>query len=238
MGSEPEPRLVLFDIDGTLLSGATNAHRAALHRALALVHEVDADEVKLRLTPAGRTDREIARAILVAAGIGHDAIDARSAEVARVCCSSYVELCERDLGHCVIDGIPRLLESLSARGDARLALVSGNYEGIARLKLARAGLGGWFADGQGAFATDAEDRLRLPAIARRRAGADGVPFPRERTVVIGDTPRDIACARADELACVAVTTGPYGPDELRDADAVACDAGELYDALWVWLREG
>src|SRR5271166_3546709 len=122
MASEPEPRLLLFDIDGTLLAGATGAHRAALHRALALVHEVDADELQLTLSPAGRTDGEIARAILAAAGIAQDAIDARSVEVARTSCSSYAELCERDLRHCVINGIPRLLDGLSARGDTRLAL--------------------------------------------------------------------------------------------------------------------
>jgi phosphoglycolate phosphatase-like HAD superfamily hydrolase len=63
----------------------------------------------------------------------------------------------------------------------------------------------------------------LPAIARRRAGH----VPREQTVVIGDTPRDIACARADDVRCVAVATGQFGVDELGDADAVARDAGEL-----------
>jgi phosphoglycolate phosphatase-like HAD superfamily hydrolase len=237
MRSQPESRLLLFDIDGTLLAGATSAHRAALHRALSLVHDVDARSVELTLSPAGRTDGEIARAILLAAGVAPDQIDAGAGDVARICCSSYAELCEVDLTHCVIDGIPRLLGLLAARGDTRLALVTGNYEGIARLKLSRAGLGRWFADAHGAFATDTEDRLAMPPIARRRAGPDGTPFPRERTIVIGDTPRDIACARADELACIAVTTGPYGPDELRNADAVAHDSRELQDALWGWLEE-
>jgi len=228
-------RLLLFDIDGTLLSGATRAHRAALHRALADVHEIDADSVELTLQPAGRTDGEIARAILLAAGVAQPQIDARAPEVATVCCRVYAELCETDLSSCVIDGIRDVLERVSAREDARLALVTGNFEGVAWLKLSRAGIGGWFATGQGAFATDTEDRLRMAPIARRRAGMRGRPFPRERTLVIGDTPRDIACARADQLACVAVTTGPFGFGELRDADAVTRDAEELYDALEDWL---
>ena len=76
----------------------------------------------------------------------------------------------------------------------------------------------------------------LPAIARRRAGGDdGEPWPRRRTVVIGDTPRDIACARADGVRVAAIATGPYGPEELTAADAVARDAGELGAVLERWL---
>jgi phosphoglycolate phosphatase-like HAD superfamily hydrolase len=67
------------------------------------------------------------------------------------------------------------------------------------------------------------DRAALPGIARRRAGR----VPRAQAVVIGDTPRDIACARADGVRCVGVSTGQYSRDELSDADAVAGDADEL-----------
>jgi phosphoglycolate phosphatase-like HAD superfamily hydrolase len=102
---------------------------------------------------------------------------------------------------------------------------------VGRLKLARAGIGRWFARSPGAFGSDAEDRAALPAIARRRAGRTGAPYPRDQTIVIGDTPRDIACARADGLRCVAVTSGPYAAEQLRAADAVARDSRELRDAL-------
>ena len=71
----------------------------------------------------------------------------------------------------------------------------------------------------------------LPAIARRRAGTLGAPHPRERTVVIGDTPRDIACARADGVLCLAVASGPFPVEELGEADAAVADAGELRGAL-------
>ncbi len=127
----------------------------------------------------------------------------------------------------------RALEELSGRADAILSLVTGNLEPVARLKLARAGLDRFFAGGQGAFGSDAEDRTELPAIARRRAGAlnGGAPYPRERTVVIGDTPRDIACARADGVRCVAVATGPFTADALTGADAVLPSAHGLVAAL-------
>jgi phosphoglycolate phosphatase-like HAD superfamily hydrolase len=110
--------------------------------------------------------------------------------------------------------------------------VTGNYEPIARLKLARAGLGHHFDAGQGGFGSDAEERGLLPAIARRRAAAaDGTPHPREQTIVIGDTPRDIACARADGLRVVAVASGPYPVGALADADAVAPDGFALREVL-------
>ena len=113
----------------------------------------------------------------------------------------------------MLPGIPELLAGLAGRdAGARSSLVTGNYEPVARLKLARARASGrFFAAGQGGFGSDAEDRAVLPAIARRRAGADGVAAsPRERTIVIGDTPRDIDCARADGVRCLAVATGPSG----------------------------
>ena len=62
-----------------------------------------------------------------------------------------------------------LLEGLAARDDVRLALLTGNFEPIARLKLERAGIGHYFPPGQGAFGSDHEDRAELPAIARARA---------------------------------------------------------------------
>jgi phosphoglycolate phosphatase-like HAD superfamily hydrolase len=220
--------LLLFDIDGTLVSGATDAHRDAMHEALREVHGVDATRVMRRpLAPAGRTDPEIARAILLDAGISAERIDDRADEVREQCCRAYARLCPEDLSGTVLPGIAPVLQRLSARPAAKLGLLTGNYEVVARLKLARAGLGGHFPSGQGAFGSDAEDRAALPAIARRRAGAVGVPHWRQKTIVIGDTPRDIACARADDVHCVAVATGPFAAEQLQGADAVAADAAEL-----------
>jgi phosphoglycolate phosphatase-like HAD superfamily hydrolase len=223
--------LLLFDIDGTLLKGAANAHRDALHEALRRVHRVDSEAVGLSLSPAGRTDGEIARAILLDAGVSALQIDERAADVRAECCQVYAELCPADLSHTVVSGIGEVLEWLAGLDGVKLSLVTGNYEPVARLKLRRAGLGRFFPAGQGGFGSDAEDRVALPPIARRRAGSTGAPHPREQTLVIGDTPRDIACAQADRLRCVAVTTGPFPAAALSDADIVARDHGELREAL-------
>jgi phosphoglycolate phosphatase len=166
---------------------------------------------------AGRTDAAIARDMLRAAGVPDAEIDARSAEVARAAVVAYEELCPPDLSARLAPGVPEALAALAAEpATYRLALVTGNLEPVARRKLARAGIGHWFAPGQGGFGSDAEDRSALPAVARARAGG----WARERTVVIGDTPRDIACARADGVRVIAVATGPFAATALADADAV------------------
>ncbi len=228
--------LLLFDIDGTLLSGATKAHSQALDRAIREVHHVDPRDLRKQIGPAGRTDGEIARLILLDLGVSAWRIDELAASVRETCWRIYAEICPLDLSDRVVPGIPEILSWLGGRDGGTLGLVTGNFEPIARLKLKRAGIGRWFAPEMGAFGTDSEDRAALPGIARRRAGRSrsgraGIPVPREQTIVIGDTPRDIACARADGVRCVAVTTGQYGPEELAGADAVARDALELRASL-------
>jgi phosphoglycolate phosphatase len=223
--------LLLFDIDGTLVAGATDAHRDAVHAALLEVHGVAVGDLRLTLSPAGRTDGEIARALLLEAGVSAKQIDDRADLVRDACCRAYSGLCTDDLSRYVLPGVPDLLGWLADQPQVRLALLSGNFECVARVKLRQAGIGHYFPSGQGAFGSDSEDRAALPRIARRRAGRLGAPFPRESTVVIGDTPRDIACARADRVRCIAVGTGPYGLEDLSDADAVVGDVNGLRDEL-------
>ena len=224
--------LLLFDIDGTLLSAATREHARALDGAIREVHGVNPDNLRSQIGPAGRTDGEIARLILIDLGVSARRIDDRADDVRDATCRIYAQICPPDLSDHVIPGIPDLLSRLAARDGVTLGLLTGNFEPVARLKLRRAGIGRWFAPGFGAFGSDSEDRAALPAIARRRGPERaGAPVPREQTIVIGDTPRDIACARADEVRVVAVTTGQYGPDELAGADAVASDAAELLARL-------
>jgi phosphoglycolate phosphatase-like HAD superfamily hydrolase len=237
--------LLLFDIDGTLLLRAADAHAAALHEALRVVHGVT-EPVRPGMEVAGRTDADIARTLLVHAGVSAERIDALADDVRIAACEAYGRLCPDDLSAHVAPGMAALLERLAAREDTVLALVTGNYEPIARMKLRAAGIGAFFARGHGGFGSDHEDRAMLPAIARRRAGSaaagddddEPAPWPRTHTAVIGDTPRDIACARADGVRVAAIATGPYGPDELRGADAVARDAAELGAVLERWLAVG
>lgn len=183
---------------------------------------------------AGRTDGAIARDLLLAGGIDAARIDEGVAEVREATSRAYAELCPADLSHLVAPGISELLAELAGmRERFHLSLLTGNFEPVARLKLERAGIGRYFPPGQGAFGSDAEAREELPAVARSRAGAidGGDPWPRERTLIIGDTPRDVLAARADELRCIAVATGPFPVEELADADYVARDGHEVAAVL-------
>jgi phosphoglycolate phosphatase-like HAD superfamily hydrolase len=218
--------LLLFDIDGTLVQRAAEAHRDAIHAALQRVYGL-ADPSQAHIEAAGKTDIEIAREILVHSNVPARRIGENLTEFRVAAAEEYAARCPRDLSDRVVPGMAELLTVLAARTDVLLALVTGNLEPIARLKLARAHLGQFFARGQGGFGSDDEDRAALPAIARERAGSPGRPFPRERTWVIGDTPRDIECARADDVRVLAVTTGPYTADDLAGADGVAAGPEEL-----------
>lgn len=212
---------------------ASVEHGQALRRALTEVHgvgEVDPAYISY----AGRTDGAIARDLLLAGGIAAAHIDAGVPAVRDTTVRQYAQLCPPDLSEFVAAGIPELLAELAALPERfRLSLLTGNFEPVARLKLERAGLGSYFEPGQGAFGSDHEVREELPAVARERAGAadGGAPWPRERTLIIGDTPRDIAAARADSIRCIAVATGPFGVDELSGADHVARDGHEVAGVL-------
>jgi phosphoglycolate phosphatase len=223
--------LLLFDIDGTLVRRAGAAHADALREAIREVHGIDVTRPRSTIAPAGRTDGEIARLLLLDAGVSARNVDDHADEVRETCCANYARLCPPDLSDMLVPGIAELVASLAAREDVILSLVTGNFEPVARLKLKRAGIGRHFPTGQGGFGSDSEDRAALPGIARRRAGREGVSHPRARTIVVGDTPRDIACARADDLRCFAVTSGPYEAADLTAADAVAEDAGALRTLL-------
>ncbi len=228
----PAPLLALWDIDGTLLRGATVDHAAALHAAIREVYRVEPDGV--RVDPAGRTDLEIARQILLGRDVPADRIDAGLHDFQIACGEAYARAGSGSLAEFVIPGVTDALARLTDRKDVILGLLTGNFQPVARMKLRRAGIEGYFAHGQGAFGSDSEDRTDLPAVARRRAGADGELHPRERTVVIGDTPRDVACAQADEVRCVAVTTGRFGAEDLAGADEVVADAREAAQVLEGW----
>jgi phosphoglycolate phosphatase len=228
--------LLLFDIDGTLLEGTTRLVAAAMREALSDVHGIDTDHIRSPIETAGRTDGEIARAILLDGGISPERIDALAAPLRQSCCDALARLLPDDLSAAVLPGVPDLLGWLAQQDGVKLGLLTGNYEPIARLKLARAGLDAAFTPGWGAFGSDAEDRNALPAIARRRAGRPDAPYPRAKTIVIGDTPRDIACARADRVRCVAVASGSFASAALAQADAVARDAAELRLVLAEQIR--
>jgi len=220
---------LLWDIDGTLLLRATGAHAAALRRAAGAVHGVELDG--LEVEAAGRTDTAIARDLLRSAGVADAAIDARADEVAEAAAAAYEELCPPDLSAYVAPGVVGALDALAGEPERyRLALVTGNLEPVARRKLASAGMGHAVAPGLRGLGLIYERREELAEVARGRAGG----WPRERTVVIGDTPRDIACARADRVRVIAVATGPYSAEALADADAVVDGVRAALPVLADW----
>jgi phosphoglycolate phosphatase-like HAD superfamily hydrolase len=222
--------LLLFDVDGTLLLRAAQAHKEAFNVALHEVFGIE-DPSAYRVATPGKTDLQIAREVLLQAGYGARTIDERLDALGEAWCRAHAER-QPDIADRVAPGMADLLGWLAGQEHVQLSLVTGNLEPIARLKLHRAGLGDYFARGQGGFGSDSEDRAELPAVARQRAGrADGEPYPRTHTAVIGDTPLDIACARADGVRAVAIATGPYGVDDLRAADDVAVNAADLRGVL-------
>jgi phosphoglycolate phosphatase len=208
-------------------------HALALREAAASVHGLPSLDGEV-VEAAGRTDLAIGRDLLLAAGVTAQRIDAELEAVARGTVEAFERLCPPDLSNKLAPGVFGLLPKLASRPHQyRLSLVTGNLEAVARLKLDRAGIGGYFPPAQGAFGSDSENRDELPGIARSRAALPA--WPRERTVVIGDTPRDIACARADGVRVVAVGTGPFGVEALADADAVVSDARALLPVLEDWV---
>jgi phosphoglycolate phosphatase-like HAD superfamily hydrolase len=199
-------------------------HQAALARAavevFGLPPETDAAAVRA-VEPWGKTDRWILREML---GFQPGADDLERWE--RAACTAYAEI---ENGEPSDDDqrTSAVLERLRAAGH-ELALVTGNLEPIARRKLELRGLGRWFPDGRGGFGSDAEARAELVRIARERAGAR----PREDTVLIGDTPLDVAAAIEAGVRPIGVAGGRYSRDDLlaAGADAAVAELDEL-DAL-------
>ena len=146
------------------------------------------------------------------------------------------ELCPDDLSAFLAPGVPEALAALATDPAVhRQALVTGNFEPIARAQ-ARGR-----RDRRPLRGRPGRLRLRRRGprrAARDRAGARRGGWARERTVVIGDTPRDIACARADGVRVIAIATGPFGAADLAGADAVVDDARAVLPVLADWAATG
>jgi phosphoglycolate phosphatase-like HAD superfamily hydrolase len=205
--------LVLFDIDGTILKTG-GAGRDAMEAALTTVFGTTGD-------PAyrydGKTDMQIVRELMRGAGFSDAEIDARMGDVMR----RYVEglrerLAEpgRNIG--MYPGVAALIDEIDAREDTVLGLLTGNVAPGARLKLEAVGLD-FDRFRVNAFGSDHEVRGELPRIAHERMRETfGVELEGRDVVVIGDTPADIACGRSLGARAIAVATGRFSLDELRE----------------------
>lgn len=218
--------LVLFDIDGTLITSG-GAGRRAMERALAA-----AGFRNPGFSMAGMTDRAIVRKAL--AGDGLSACDVLVGEIL----SRYLQILEASLGQQVqlLRGAQALIDELAGWPQLFLGLGTGNVAAGAEIKLRATGL--WPRFAFGGFGCDAEKRADLLAVAAGRgAQVAGLPLDRCRVVVIGDTVRDVAAARANGFACVAVASG--GNDRATLAGAapeLLIDSLEERQLL-SWLKE-
>jgi phosphoglycolate phosphatase-like HAD superfamily hydrolase len=198
-------RILLFDIDGTLLSMG-GAAREAFTRALS---EASGRAVRSEGTSfVGRTDPQIARELLARHGVDGADLEPAVGETIRL----YLTYFERDLeAACearLLPGVAALLDALAARPGLRTALLTGNVEAGARLKLGHFGIADRFDFHLSAFGSDHADRYRLPAIALDRARRHLDPdFDGRRLVIIGDSEHDVLCGRSVGARSVAVATG-------------------------------
>ncbi len=210
-------KVVLFDIDGTLLL-TDGAGRRAVYRALEDVYETSVPD---GIQFDGKTDPQIVRELMQLAGLTDERIDERLHQVL----DRYVGLLQAELSRidsgALMPGVTALLEALEAREDVLLGLLTGNVRHGAAAKLDAVGIG-TTRFRVGAFGNDHEKRPELPAIARARAEALlGHAVRGDDVVVIGDTPADMGCGRGIGARAIGVATGRYSVDELRACQPVA-----------------
>lgn len=226
-------KLVLFDIDGTLVSTGRAGVRA-LDRAFEEIFGVAGALDGIAL--AGRTDRAILedalRRVVPAGAADHLPLDRlRVSYVAHLAATIAEDRPDKR----VLPGVRALLDALEERPSVELALLTGNLEDGARIKLEHFDL--WRYFGWGVFGGASTDRNVLMAEALRTARQRGVGVAGvEAVFVVGDTPHDVACARSVGARAIGVATGPYVADALRTsgADAVFDDLADT-DALLALL---
>lgn len=211
-------KLVLFDIDGTLIRCGKAPRRAIMEsmtRVYGSAGNIDGYSF------SGRTDSQIVFDLMVAQVGNPDEVlnglqDALSGYVQNL--DQYL----RPEDVTVLDGVPILLEELSGQPNVVVGLLTGNVEEGARIKLSRAGLDRFFYNGRepvGAFGSDHMDRNELPPVAVERAYRRyGKKFSKKDIVIIGDSPHDVTCGRAVGARSIAVATGWHSVQELLRYD--------------------
>ncbi len=203
-------RLLLFDIDGTLLT-ADGSSRGVIEQALSGLtgRSITTDDVSF----SGKTDPAIMREILTSNGIPPSMIE----QVLPQALQTYAELARSTIRQDTVrllEGVSNLLGELEQEASVALSLLTGNLESTAKLKLEAGGIAHYFRGG--AYGSDHANRNRLPEVARHRAQQSFERrFAASDITVIGDTPRDIACGRAAGCFTVAVATGRFSASELQ-----------------------
>jgi phosphoglycolate phosphatase-like HAD superfamily hydrolase len=215
------PRLLLFDVDNTLLwSGGAGA----VAMGLAFRDLFGIDDGFKGVEFSGRTDCYILAEALRQHGIGGDYNQHHSDFRERY--YGYLPQALRERQGRLMLGFPMLLEELSRHPDVRLGLATGNFSRSAQLKLAHYGIDGYFSGG--AFGEESEDRSVIVRRALERLGEGLSPG---EVMVIGDTPHDVSSAKACDAVAVGVATGRNTVDELR-----RCGADLVFEDFSDWRR--
>jgi len=201
-------KLVLFDIDGTLISTRGDGVRAMMETYSA-VWKCDPETVDYSMS--GKTEYQISHELLGLLGFSEAEINAGLPEFFR----HYPQALHRHLSPkrtLVFPGVAELVERLSKDTSVVLGLLTGNCEEAARIKLEVAGLGGFVVGAYGEFH---KERADLPALAVAMAEQKvGVRFHPTDVILIGDTPNDIRAARMAGARSMAVATGGYSVQDL------------------------
>jgi phosphoglycolate phosphatase len=207
------PRILLFDIDGTLVSTG-GAGAVAWRRAFEELHGIPADIGQF--TDAGMTDPDVGAKTFEAV-LGRKPTPLELAQVVQRRLEHLPEAVAESEKYRVLPGVPERLRQLSRVGHL-LGLITGNGDGAAFIKLSRGDLMRWFSFG--AYASAGVDRAGIvrQAVARGEA-MFGEDLPNTEIFVIGDTPLDIQAAHAVGCTAIGVATGHYDADALREAGA-------------------
>src|SRR5215217_5722254 len=206
-------RILLFDIDGTLISSG-GAGAVAWRRAFEDLYGIPADIGKY--TDAGMPDPDVGAKTFEAV-LGRRPSAHELAQLVQRRLEHLTEAVAESEGYRVLPGVPERLRQLSREGHL-LGIITGNGDGAAYIKLARGDLMRWFSFG--AYATAGVDRAGIVRRAVERGEATlGRNVPNSEIFVIGDTPRDIEAAHAVDCTAIAVATGHHDADALREAGA-------------------
>lgn len=225
-------KILLFDIDETLMKDGNKAHVDAFDYAFKTVFN-QPTAAKNEIKTDGMIDRQIILEILKLHGVSEEEAKAKMDEAMRVMEEYFIQH-END-GTCILKpGVKEILVELQKR-QVPMGLLTGNVEEIAWRKVARAGLKEFFTFG--AFGNLAYKRVDLIPIAVERAKQVGINAPLTDFIIVSDSPLDVRCAKAGGIQVIAVGAGNFSSQELRDENAdLVIDSFLQQDEIFKFLQ--